>query len=102
MALPLVIDAASNGDLNAARTLLQLGLPKLRPVSLPENVPLPDGTLTEKANAVLGLVSDGTISAQTGVEVTGIISTIGKVDEITILAEKVAMLEERIRELTEK
>ena len=93
VALPRLIDAAEGGDMDAIRTLLSFGLPRQRPVSVPEPVALPDNaSLTEQAQALIRLVAAGEVSAAAANEIAGILSVAARVDEMTELREQVADL----------
>lgn len=96
--LPKIIDAAKDGDLSACRTLLQLGLPKLRPVSEPEAFPLEGETLTARATALIDLVSSGEMSSQVGSEVVGILATAARIEEVEQLRTEV----DRLRDILEQ
>ena len=97
--LPRIIDAANGGDLFACRTLVQLGLPKLRPISEPEAVPLEGETLTAKASALIDLVASGEVSSQVGNEVVGILATAARIDEVEQLRAQVEKLQEAIENM---
>lgn len=99
IALPQIVEQARAGDLFACRTLLQFGLPKQRPVAIAEPFTLPGDSLAEKAQAVIELVSNGTLSSQTGNELANIISTAGKVDEVTELRLRIETIDQKLQEL---
>ena len=62
LVLPLVLAKALSGDFEAQKLILQLGMPKLKPVEVPVAFDLPeDGTITP-ARAVLQQVADGQIA----------------------------------------
>ncbi len=93
VAIPKLLEAAKEGDLDACRVLVAYGLPRQRPVTIPEPVSLPDaGNLSEKIQALLRLVSTGEVSPAAANEIAGIITTAAKVDEVTQLREQVEAL----------
>lgn len=93
VALPVLIEAARNGNLDACRVLVGYGLPRQRPVTLPEPVDLPDtGTLSDQIQALLRLVAAGEVSPSAATEISGIIATAARVDEVTELREQVESL----------
>ncbi len=93
VALPALIEAAKTGDLDACRVLVGYGLPRQRPVTIPEPVALPEtGNLSEQIQALLRLVSAGEVSPAAANEIAGIIATAAKVDEVTELREQVEAL----------
>lgn len=64
--LPTLIQAASEGDTESARTLCLLGIPKLRPIALLEPVDLSKAaTVKEKAERVLEAITSGEVSGDT-------------------------------------
>ena len=93
VALPALIEAARGGDLEACKALIAYGLPRQRPVSIPEPVDLPEiGDLSEQMTALLRLMARGEVSTTTAGEVAAIIATAAKVDEVTQLREQVEAL----------
>lgn len=74
VALPALIEAARSGDLDACKALIAYGLPRQRPVSLPEPIDLPEeGDLSEQMNALLRLVARGEVSTTAaGVECSNV------------------------------
>ena len=93
VALPALIEAARSGDLDACKALIAYGLPRQRPVSLPEPIDLPEeGDLSEQMNTLLRLVARGEGSTTAAGEVAALISTAAKVDEVTELREQVESL----------
>ena len=82
VAIPKLVEAAKGGDLDACRVLVAYGLPRQRPVAIPEPVALPEtGNLSEQMQALLRLVSAGEVSPAAA-----------KVDEVTELREQVESL----------
>lgn len=93
VALPALIEAARGGDLDACKTLIAYGLPRQRPVSIPEPVDLPEeGGLSEQMTALLRLVARGEVSTTAAGEVAALISTAAKVNEVTELRAQVENL----------
>ena len=87
--------AALDGDVQAARTLLERALPVYRtssePVELPEIETV--GTLTEKANAVLAAVGDGRVPPDIGAQLVAAIGTVARVSEVDELMRRIEALE---------
>lgn len=90
--LPLLIERAREGDVEAARVLVHVGLPRQKPVAQPITVDLPGDGFTEQARAVLARVAAGDISIDDGAALTGIIAQTAKIDEVTSLREEVERL----------
>ena len=66
--IPTLIEKALAGDMEAARLIIERGVPKLKPVSSPEAISLPGGGLLEQVRALLQQVAAGDISAETAAE----------------------------------
>lgn len=100
--LPKLIEAAEAGDLFAARSLVQLGLPKPKPASEPEPFTLVGDTLTDKAASMIELVSTGVVTSATGGEVVAMLATAAKIEEVEQLREQVERLKVLLGERKEK
>jgi hypothetical protein len=89
-------DAALNGDIPAARTLLERALPVYRLTAAP--VELPDLTaatdLTTKARVVLDAVADGRVPPDVGAQLTAAIGSVARLAEIDELTKRVTALEQ--------
>lgn len=93
VALPVLIEAAKAGDLDACKTLIAYGLPRQRPVTVPEPISLPvEGSLADQARALVALVARGEVSTATAGEVADVLQKAAKVDEVTQLREQVEAL----------
>ena len=90
--LPSLIKAAKEGNFEAQRLILDKGLPRLRPVTMPEPVELPQNGFVEQAKTLLSLIATGQISASVAAEIAGIINTAARVEEIDQLRGELATL----------
>ena len=88
-----LMERAFNGDMGAARLLLERTVAPLRAVDPAQVIPLTGKTLTERGQAVLGAVSAGELSPGQGAALIGAISSLARVVEIDELAARVAALE---------
>lgn len=95
--LPAVLDTvkakALEGDMGAARLLLERVLPPLKAVEPAQALTLPDGTLTDQGRAVLASVAAGELSPSQGAQLLAAIATLGKVAELDELAKRIEALE---------
>ncbi len=91
--LQTLMGRALDGDVGAARLLLERTVAPLRAVDPTQAIHLPGGTLTERGQAVLGAVSAGELSPGQGAALIGAISSLARVVEIDELAARVAALE---------
>jgi hypothetical protein len=90
--LPDVIERAKNGDAEAQRLILDRGLPRLRPVTLPEPLSLPQGNFAEQVKSLMTLIATGDLSPSTAAEIAGVISTAARVEEVDQLRDELATL----------
>lgn len=92
-ALPMLITACENGSLEACRILLSYGLPRQKPISIPESIIVPetDG-FSSQMKQLLNSVYCGELSSTVASEIANVIAVAAKVEEVTILQEQVASL----------
>jgi hypothetical protein len=90
--LPDLIDRAKDGDLEAQKLILDRGIPRLRAVSMPEALALPDGTLTDQAKALVALIAAGDLSTTIAAEIAGIITASARVEEVDQLRDELKAL----------
>ena len=91
--LVTLVEQAKAGDVQAARLLLERALPAVKPVELPEAVPLEGQTLTEQGQAVLRLLSAGGLAPGQAAALLGAIAGLARVAELDELARRVEALE---------
>lgn len=88
--------SAKSGDTQAARLILERVLPPVKAIELPTALQLPgDGTLTDKANAVLHACSTGQIAPAQASQLIAALGTLAKITEIDELTERITALEAR-------
>ena len=88
-ALPLMKQAALDGDMDALKTLVMLALPKQKPVSLPLSLP-------GKPEEILEAMADGEVDPSTAQEALGAHLTAARVKEISELEARLTALEEAL------
>lgn len=97
--IPSIIDkltaAALQGDVSAARLLLERVIAPLKAAEEAAPLRLPDGTLTEQGRAVLGAVAAGTLAPGQGVVLLSGIGMLAKLVEAEELERRIAALEAR-------
>lgn len=84
---------ALEGDVGAARLLLERAIAPLRAAEPTQSLNLPDGTLTEQGRAVLASVAAGELSPGQGAALVSAIGTLARVTEIDDLAKRIEKLE---------
>ena len=90
--LPSLIERANDGDLEVQKLILDRGIPRLRAVSMPEALALPDGTLTDQAKALVALIAEGNLSTTVAAEIAGIITASARVEEVDQLRDELKTL----------
>ena len=97
--VPDLLDAmlakALDGDVGAARLLLERAIAPLKAIEQTQALALPDGTLTAQGRAVLRSVANGVLAPSQGAALLGAIGTLARVTEIDELETRIAALEVR-------
>jgi hypothetical protein len=97
--VPDILDAmmarALDGDVGAARLLLERAVAPLKAIEQAQALTLPDGTLTAQGRAVLRSVADGVLAPSQGAALLGAIGTLARVTELDELESRIAALEAR-------
>lgn len=95
--IPELLDAmmqrALDGDVGAARLLLERTVAPLKAAELAQPLNLPLGTLTEQGRAVMAAVSAGELAPGQGAALVGALGALARVAEVDELAARVAELE---------
>ena len=84
---------ALEGDVQAARLLLERTVAPLKAVEPTQPLTLPDGTLTEQGRAVLASVADGVLAPGQGAQLVAAIGQLARVAEVDELAARIDALE---------
>ncbi len=92
--LAVMVRQAKDGDVGAARILIDRVFPVLRPTEQAVALRLPaNGTLTAKAHAVLSAAAAGTLSPGQASQLITALGAMAKIIETDELAERIAALE---------
>ena len=91
--LAAMMARALDGDVGAARLLLERAIAPLKAAEQSQALSLPDGTLTEQGRAVLASVAAGELAPGQGAALLGAIGTLARVAEIDELARRIEVLE---------
>lgn len=96
-ALPLIVEAVRGGDVKAAIALIAYGLPKHKPMIELGPVHFPEGSsLTEKAEAVLLAVADGSISGDAGKLYMEMLSAVASMKQTDELEARLCAIEKKL------
>ena len=93
--LAAMMARALEGDVGAARLLLERAIAPLKAAEQSQALSLPDGTLTDQGRAVLASVAAGELAPGQGAALLGAIGTLARVAEIDELARRIEVLEEK-------
>ena len=93
--LAAMMARALDGDVGAARLLLERAIAPLKAAEQSQALSLPDGTLTEQGRAVLASVAAGELAPGQGAALLGAIGTLARVAEIDELARRIEVLKEK-------
>lgn len=88
-----MVQAALQGDVAAARLLLERTVPPIKPAEQPAPLALPDGKLTDQGKAVLAAVAAGQLAPGQGAQLLAAIGALARVIEVDELERRVAALE---------
>ncbi len=91
--LAAMMTRALDGDVGAARLLLERAVAPLKAAEQSQALTLPDDTLTEQGRAVLASVAAGELAPGQGAVLMGAIGTLARVVEIDELERRIAALE---------
>ncbi len=90
-----LVEAALGGNVPAAIAVLDRVWPRLRPVSLPTHIELPDGSLAEQGQAVVRAVAQGTMTPDDGARMLAAINALAHIVEVDELKRRLSALEAR-------
>ena len=91
--LAAMMARALDGDVGAARLLLERAIAPLKAAEQAQALSLPDGTLTDQGRAVLAAVAAGELAPGQGAALLGAIGTLARVSEVDELARRIEALE---------
>ena len=91
--LAALLAKALEGDVGAARLLLERAVAPLKAAEQAEPISLPDGSLTDQGRAVLRAVAAGQLAPGQGAALLGAIGTLARVTEIDELEARLTKLE---------
>ena len=93
--LAAMMAKALEGDVGAARLLLERAVAPLKAAEQAETITLPDGSLTVQGRAVLRAVAAGELAPGQGTALLGAIGTLARVTEIDELEARLTKLENK-------
>ena len=94
--LARAVELAMAGDVSTLVFLLGRAMPAPKPETAPINVEIPDGTLTQKAEALVAAAASGALPASTAGELLSGLATVARLREVDELEARLTALEERL------
>jgi hypothetical protein len=94
--LAQAVEMAKAGDVAVLTFLLGRAMPAPKPETAPINVEIPDGTLTQKAEALVAAAASGVLPVSTAAELLGGLATVARLREVDELEARLTALEERL------
>jgi hypothetical protein len=91
--LAAMMNKALEGDVGAARLLLERAVAPLKAAEQAETITLPDGSLTVQGRAVLRAVADGELAPGQGAALLGALGTLARITEVDELETRITKLE---------
>ena len=91
--LAAMMTRALDGDVGAARLLLERAIAPLKAAEQPQALSLPDGTLTDQGRAVLAAVAAGELAPGQGAALLAAIGTLARVTELDEPTARIEKLE---------
>jgi hypothetical protein len=77
-----LVDAAQNGDIQAAKLLLDRVIPPLKAIESPVELTMPPGTPADQSRVVLIAVGDGVITVLQGVQMIAALEALARLAKI--------------------
>jgi Family of unknown function (DUF5681) len=94
-----LVNLAKNGDVAAAKVLLDRVCPTLKPQALPISLPV-NGSLSEQGNEIIKATMNGHIPPDIGSQLITALSNQGKLVELQELTERLQRIEKQLESRT--
>ena len=91
--LTVLVERAMSGDIGAARLLLERVIAPLKASEEPAPLTMPEGTLAEKAHAVVQAAADGELAPGQAASIVTALGAVAKIVETTEILDRIAALE---------
>lgn len=92
----VLIEQAKGGDLAAIRLVAERVCAPLRAIEVPTPFALPEGTLTEKADAVIKAMAAGDLATAQASQILQGLGALGRLKEMTEFEDRLKALEARL------
>lgn len=96
----ILLDKVREGDTTALKMALDRISPALKPTSQKVKLETQNGTLQGMSDALIQAMINGTYSTDTLKDITTSIGTLARVEEVTVLRDKLEAMEKLLKEVT--
>jgi adenine/guanine phosphoribosyltransferase-like PRPP-binding protein len=93
--LAQAVEMAKAGDVGVLTFLLGRALPAPKPETAPINIAIPDGALSQRADAIVAAAASGALPASVAAELLSGLATVARLREVDELEARIAALEAR-------
>ena len=90
------VDSALAGDTHVLTFLLGRLIPAARLTDMPAKIALPDGGLSDQAQAIAESIAKGDIAPSVGSDIVAVLANVGRLRETDLLEQRLAELEKRL------
>ncbi len=87
---------ARDGDIGAARLLLERVMPALKPIETPQALQISGDGLSSQAKSIVALAASGEVSVGSAAQLVSALSTVAKLIEVDDLLKRVDAMEKTI------
>jgi hypothetical protein len=94
--IQVVAMKAREGDIGAARLLLERVVPALKPLEAPQALQIAEGDLSSQAKSIVALTASGEVSIGQSSQLVSALGTVAKLIEVDELLKRVDALEKLI------
>ena len=92
----LILSAVNDGDVTAAKLLIERAIPAIKPVELPVTLPMPEGAgLADQGRAVVAALSTGLIAPGQAASILQALAGIAKLVELEEFEKRLTALEQQ-------
>ncbi len=91
--IAVLVAAAKNGDIGAARLILDRVIPPLRATDAPVKIAVTGSSLSDQARSIMSAIAGGVLPVSQGATMMAALSNLGKIIEVDELERRLSALE---------
>ena len=88
-----MVESAKQGEVGAAKLLLDRSIPAIKPVAIGVTVDGLQGTLTEQGDVIVSAMGDGSITPEQAQQMLAGLASLSKIREVDDLVQRIEQLE---------